>query len=62
MKICPRCGTEQDDNALFCSNCGTTFAAQPAVTRNEPVVQEPVNETVPVISSNTRCRRHSQHP
>ena len=48
MKICPRCGTEQDDNALFCSNCGTTFAAQPAVTRNEPVVQEPVNETVPV--------------
>ena len=47
MKICPRCGTEQDDNALFCSNCGTTFAPQPVVTRSEPVVQEPTTGTVP---------------
>lgn len=52
MKICPRCGTEQDDSALFCSNCGTTFAVQPQVTRTEPVAQAapqaPVQPTVPV--------------
>lgn len=48
MKICPRCGTEQDDNALFCSNCGTTFAVQPAVTKSEPAAQEPAAEPIPV--------------
>ena len=48
MKICPRCGTEQDDSALFCSNCGTTFAVQPAVTKSEPDVQEPAAEPVPI--------------
>ena len=48
MKICPRCGTEQDDNALFCSNCGTTFAVQPVVTRSEPVAEETTTEAIPV--------------
>ena len=48
MKICPRCGTEQDDNALFCSNCGTTFAVQPAVTKGEPVASEPATDPIPV--------------
>ena len=48
MKICPRCGTEQDDNALFCSNCGTTFAAQPVVMKSEPVVEEAATEAIPV--------------
>ena len=27
MKICPKCQTQLDDNALFCTNCGTQFAA-----------------------------------
>ncbi|MBQ8996342.1 MAG: zinc ribbon domain-containing protein [Oscillospiraceae bacterium] len=49
MKICPRCGTEQDDSALFCSNCGTTFAVQPPVTRSEPV-EVPVVAQVPVAT------------
>lgn len=40
MKICPRCGTEQEDSALFCSNCGTTFATAPAVSRVEPSVEQ----------------------
>ncbi len=57
MKICPRCGTEQEDSALFCSNCGTTFATAPAVSRVEPVaeqldtaqpVQVPVSAAAPV--------------
>lgn len=25
MKYCTRCGKENDDNSLFCSNCGTSF-------------------------------------
>lgn len=27
MKICPKCQTQLDDNAMFCTNCGTQFAA-----------------------------------
>ena len=48
MKICPRCGTEQDDNALFCSNCGTTFAVQPVITKSEPAAEETATEAIPV--------------
>ena len=25
MKICPKCQTQLDDNAQFCTNCGTQF-------------------------------------
>jgi len=25
MKICPKCGTENDDNAKICKNCGYYF-------------------------------------
>lgn len=25
MKTCSTCGSQQDDNAVFCSNCGSTF-------------------------------------
>ena len=25
MKICPKCNTQLDDNAIFCSNCGAQF-------------------------------------
>jgi len=28
MKFCPRCGVQCADEAAFCSNCGTVFAAQ----------------------------------
>lgn len=27
MKICPKCQTQLDDSAMFCTNCGTQFAA-----------------------------------
>ena len=27
MKVCPKCGMQLDDNAMFCSKCGTQFSA-----------------------------------
>ena len=30
MKICPKCQSQLDDNAAFCSNCGAQFAAPQA--------------------------------
>ncbi len=29
MKICPNCNNQLNDNAGFCNNCGTQFAANP---------------------------------
>lgn len=29
MKICPNCNNTVDDNATFCTNCGTQFIASP---------------------------------
>ncbi len=26
MKICPKCQAQLDDNAMFCTNCGTQFS------------------------------------
>ena len=49
MKICPKCGTEQDDSAVFCSNCGNPFVTAPAVTRMEPeAAPEPVQQPVQI--------------
>lgn len=28
-KFCPNCGAMNEDNADFCSNCGTGFVAAP---------------------------------
>ena len=34
MKICPNCGAQLDDGAMFCSGCGYNFAAgQPQYAR-----------------------------
>lgn len=34
MKICPNCNAQLDDNAAFCTNCGTQFMAQPQQNYN----------------------------
>lgn len=26
MKICPKCGTRMEDQAMFCANCGTNYS------------------------------------
>lgn len=41
MKICPNCNAQLDDNAMFCTNCGTQFANQqqpnPQFTQQQPI-------------------------
>lgn len=36
MKFCTKCGTQCEDNANVCSNCGTAFAAPAAVAAIDP--------------------------
>ena len=31
MKFCPNCGTQLEDSAAFCTNCGSPVAAAPSV-------------------------------
>jgi len=38
MKFCPQCGTQLDDAAVTCTNCGAMFAQPQA----QPVVMAPV--------------------
>lgn len=46
MKICPKCNTQVNDDAGFCTNCGVKFAepqpAQPTYTAQQPVYTAPV--------------------
>ncbi|MDT2612668.1 zinc-ribbon domain-containing protein [Enterococcus dongliensis] len=35
MKICPKCGKENSDQALFCENCGYEFAKTESLKRNQ---------------------------
>ena len=35
MKYCPNCGTQLDDNAMFCHSCGTRLAAPNAATSRQ---------------------------
>ena len=30
MKVCPKCGAQMDDAAMFCVQCGASFAGAPA--------------------------------
>lgn len=34
MKICPHCGAAMEDNAMFCTNCGTQWSAAGAGAPN----------------------------
>ncbi len=46
MKFCQKCGTQHEDTAVNCTNCGTPFEAQPdQVQKTTQVVQ--VNNIVP---------------
>ncbi|MDD3242917.1 MAG: zinc-ribbon domain-containing protein [Eubacteriales bacterium] len=41
MKYCTKCGSGNEDQAMFCANCGQAFE-QPAA--EQPVVEQPVVE------------------
>ena len=44
MKICPRCGNQNEDSAAFCSNCGMTIGqnAAPAANFNQRPEHYPI--------------------
>lgn len=45
MKICPTCNQQLDDNAVYCYNCGSQFAAnqaQPQAQNFAPAANNPV--------------------
>ncbi len=42
MKICPNCQRPMDDNAVFCTVCGTAFAAAPQP--EQPASQPPYTQ------------------
>lgn len=41
MLFCPNCGTKAEDDALFCSECGTNFSKY---RQAQAQTQEPVPE------------------
>ena len=43
--ICPKCGTDNMDNAVFCSNCGTDLTAY---NFSQPYNAAPVDNAAPV--------------
>ena len=46
MKNCPNCGSQMDDAAAFCTNCGSPFAPPaPPVQPAEPAQQPPYSAT-----------------
>lgn len=47
MKFCPQCGTQLDDAAAVCPNCGNSFApAEPQPQQVPPVAPEPAPQPV----------------
>lgn len=48
MKFCPQCGTQLDDAAVVCTNCGANLAAAPQAAPQAPYYAAPVAPVVPV--------------
>ncbi len=44
-KICPRCNTENPDNAVYCIKCGYKFGEDPNIQNKNETINEPGNTT-----------------
>jgi ribosomal protein S27AE len=40
MKVCPKCGMQNDDNSVVCTQCGFLFSNEAAPEFSKPVVQQ----------------------
>ena len=45
MKNCPKCNTQVEDSAMFCSSCGTSFATSQQPTSYAAPVYDPFDHT-----------------
>jgi len=54
MKVCPKCGTQNDDNAVVCTQCGYLFGNEAAPQFTNPAQQQtPVySQQAPVYNPN----------
>lgn len=48
MKVCNSCGATLNDNASFCTNCGSNVPAVAAPQYRQPVYQAPAKEPISV--------------
>lgn len=44
MKYCPKCGTENNEEAKFCKSCGTNFEGESSVSTTNTVNNVPQSE------------------
>ena len=51
--FCPKCGTENDDNAKFCKSCGATFKSTPKMQNN--VTKKSSNNTLIIAIAAVIC-------
>ena len=53
MKTCPSCGTQNEADATFCIECGTSFSNPPPVVKapSSPVSKSPLNKILLVVGA-----------
>ena len=44
MKYCPKCGTENNNEAKFCKSCGSNFEGESSVSTTNTLNNVPQNE------------------
>lgn len=52
MKVCPKCGLQNDDNSVVCTQCGFLFGNEAAPQNAQPVYQQPPYYAQPAAPKN----------